>query len=367
MASARPVTFAVVGFGQEAAVRIGGTSYPLEAPWPADPYYNGTVEVPADAKTYNYVIDGKPEPFDRVLGDDVAKTLNEFYGREITYQPMPQFNSAFSDKNGAWTRSSRAEIFDGGYIPTVHFSGANAENYIVTAEDATVDVLFVGPTEAVKYEVHISRRDENKKELRGRASVLLTQSAQLKVEFNGEVFYGRSTIKLRNSEPDATLMREQLYVEMLRAAGAPTIETNKARVYYNKKAYGLLELQDQANNEGFIAELFYGNRGQRPDPLGVPLDCSTGADFTPNGPYDAFQQKNEERSETNSRVALLSKALAGLDVTSEAAIAEFNKSSFDIDSFFKAMAMEYLAGHWDSYCECGRWPDRSPPFARGYS
>jgi len=337
VASARQVTFAVVAFGQKAEVNVGGTNHALSPPWPQDPYYNATIDVPDNVNKYTYVVDGKPEGFDRSLDAGSTRTMNDFYGRQITYQAMPQFRPAFNDAKGQWTRASKPEIFDRGYIPTVHFSGDSADTYMVSANDATVDVLFIGPTQALKYSgVKASAKNTE------------FAKAQLKVDFPGEVFYGRSTIKLRNSETDPTLLREQIYIEMLRAIGAPSQETVKARVYYNKKEYGLLELQDEAFNEGFISQLFYGN-ATKPATMGVPLDCSTGADFSPAGPYDAFQQKNPARAETNQRVAALSKALAALDVSNQAAIAEFEKSWFDIESFFKAMAMEYLTGHWDSY------------------
>lgn len=336
--SARKVTFAVVAFGQKAEVNVGGTVHALNVPWPMDPFYNATIEVPDNVNKYSYVVDGKPETFERSLEAGTTATMNDFYGREITYQAMPQFRPAFNDAKGQWTRASAPEIFDRGYIPTVHFSGASADSYMAAATDATVDVLFVGPKQALKYTgVQASAKNAE------------FAKAQLKVEFPGQVFYGRSTIKLRNSETDPTLLREQVYVEMLRAIGAPSQETVKTRVYFNKKAYGLLELQDEAFDEGFINQLFYGNSTQKPASMGVPLDCSTGADFSAAGPYDAFQQKNPARAETNSRVAAMSKALAALDVTNQGAIDQFEKSWFDIESFFKAMAMEYLTGHWDGY------------------
>lgn len=338
-ASARQVAFGVVAFGAGAEVSVGGANFPLAAPWPEDPYYNGTVEVPDGVQTYKYVVDGKPEGFERALDGTADRTLNDFYGREVTHQAMPQFRAPFDDDpKGHWTRQSKSEIFDDGYIPTVHFSGQAADGYMVSAQDATVDVLFVGPTQAQKF-TGVAASAKNAE----------FAKAQLKIDFTGDVFYGRSAIKLRNSESDATMMREQLYGEMLRAAGAPVQESVKARVYYNKKPYGLLELQDQTSNSGFISELFYGSGVARPAALGVPLECSTGADFSPDGPYDAFQQIDAKRQETNSRVADLSKALAALDVANADAVAEFEKSWFDIESFFKAMAMEYLTGHWDSY------------------
>ncbi|KAG5460896.1 MAG: hypothetical protein BJ554DRAFT_7003, partial [Olpidium bornovanus] len=283
---------------------------------------------------YKYVVDGKPEGFERALDGTADRTLNDFYGREVTHQAMPQFRAPFDDDpKGHWTRQSKSEIFDDGYIPTVHFSGQAADKYMVSAQDATVDVLFVGRTQAQKFTVRGVAASAKNTEF---------AKAQLKIDFTGDVFYGRSAIKLRNSESDATMMREQLYGEMLRAAGAPVQESVKARVYYNKKPYGLLELQDQTSNGGFIAELFYGSGVARPAALGVPLECSTGADFSPDGPYDAFQQIDAKRQETNSRVADLSKALAALDVANADAVAEFEKSWFDIESFFKAMCSTVL-------------------------
>ena len=65
---------------------------------------------------------------------------------------------------------------------------------------------------------------------------------------------------------------------MLKAVGNPVHSSGFARVYANGQAIGLYILQDESDNEKFIASEFYGN-GSHPKEMGIPLDAGTGSDF----------------------------------------------------------------------------------------
>jgi len=49
------------------------------------------------------------------------------------------------------------------------------------------------------------------------------------------------------------------------------------------------------------------------------------------------------------KVIALTKAIAELDPSNEAELEEFDQKWFDIETFHKAMCMEYLTGDWDGY------------------
>lgn len=343
---ARPVTFAVVAFGTDVKVDVGGTVTALAAPFPGDPYFNGTVEVPDTAQSYKYVVDAAAEAFDRSLDPTLTKTFNDFFNRKNTIELQPQFGFALPDdaQRAQWTRNSRPEIFNDSYIPTVHFSGPNADSWIKNAGNAQVNVMFISQLDVLTFQnVPASTKNDD------------FAKAALKLTFPGEVFYGRSSIKFRSSEEDSTLLRERIYSDMMQAAGCPTTGTVHARVYYNSKPVGLYILQDDATNDGFIASMFYGNPNDqinRPPTLGIPMDGATGADFaykegTPLT-YDSFIPPAGTVFNPQ-RIAAVSKALHDLDVSNAAAIADFESGWFDIETFFRAIAFEYLTGHWDSY------------------
>ena len=167
--------------------------------------------------------------------------------------------------------------------------------------------------------------------------------------------YGRYVLKFRDNNEDPTFFRQKLYSDILDTIGAPTIQSIFARVYVNNVPVGSYVLQEEAASESFARACFHGNNnGQfkitNIDDLGHPLDCSTGADidYGDNVNYYAFQAYNSSRYD-NSRIKKLAKALHDLNIDSDSAVETFNKEWFDIDTFFKAVAMQYLTGHWDSY------------------
>ena len=167
--------------------------------------------------------------------------------------------------------------------------------------------------------------------------------------------YGRYVLKFRDNNEDPTFFRQKIYSDIMDTISVPTIQSIFARVYVNNVPVGSYVLQEEAASESFVRSCFHGdNNGhlliKDIDDLGHPLDCSTGADiaYGENVKYYAFQPYNSTRYD-NSRIKSLAKALYDLDINNDSAVEKFDKEWFDIDSFFKAVAMEYLTGHWDSY------------------
>jgi len=149
-------------------------------------------------------------------------------------------------------------------------------------------------------------------------------------------------------------MRQDLYGDILNALGYPTIQSVKTRVYVNGRAVGYYILQEEAASESFARATFHGDGNGKlliteTSELGHSFDCSTGADFYYTGnDFYSFKVTNEDRYD-RTRIKALAKAFEELDVSNSKAVEKFDKEWFDIDSFFKAIAMEYLTAHWDSY------------------
>ncbi|KAL6597702.1 coth protein-domain-containing protein [Neocallimastix sp. 'constans'] len=340
--SARKVKFSVVGFGSNVSVKIGSIKYSLTKRNEYTPLYQSTIEVDNDEISYKYIVDDISENFTRTLDKDETTTHNEFFGRKDTIKKLPQFPSVYE-----WKRSvGKGELFDDSYIPTVHIYGERSEKLFTTSKtssDYLDRIVFILKDSIYSYK-NVPCYPKNK----------IWNKMQFKVTFkeNGGV-EGRYVLKFRDNNEDPTFMRQDLYGDILNAIGYPTIQSVKARVYVNERAVGYYILQEEAASNSFARAAFHGdNNGNYlldSSELGQSFDCSTGADLDyDNNDFSSFGPYKKDQYD-NSRVKKLAKALKNLNVNNSSEVKKFEQNWFDIDTFFKSIAMEYLTAHWDSY------------------
>ncbi|ORX84956.1 hypothetical protein BCR32DRAFT_230104 [Anaeromyces robustus] len=342
IAASRSVKFSVVAFGKSVSVKIGSQSYSLKKYSSYAPVYQGTITVGNADVSYKYVVDGISEIFTRTISKSSSTTHNEFFGRKYTIKTLPQFKQVYK-----WTKSvGKGELFDDSYIPTVHIYGSKSEKIFTTTKassDKLEAIVFILKDSIYTFK-DIPCDPKNK----------YWDKMQFKVKLNNNGIEGRYVLKFRDNNEDPTFMRQDLYGDIMNALGYPTIQSIKTRVYVNEKAVGYYILQEEAASESFVRATFHGDGNGKylindQKKLGHPLDCSTGADFYYTGnDFYAFQIYNRDRYD-KSRVKKLCKAFEDLNVKSDSAVEAFEKEWFDIDTFFKAIAMQYLTGHWDSY------------------
>jgi len=344
LAAARSVKFSLIAINvtDKVTVKIGSKSYALTKLNKHAPVYQATITVSDSQLTYTYYVDNKSDGFTRTLTKGATTTHNEFFGRKDTVKELPQFPQLYK-----WTRSvGKGELFDDSYIPTVHISGTKA-NTMFTAKSPSATYLekvdFILKDSVYSFK-SVAAWPKNKS----------WNKFQFRVQLNNDGIEGRYILKFRDNNEDPTFMRQDLYGDIMNALGYPTIQSIKTRVYVDGKAVGYYILQEEAASPSFVRAAFHGDNNGKylitdKSKLGHPLDCSTGADFYYTGnKFYAFQPSNSDRY-SNSRLKSLCKAFEELNVNSSSEVKAFEQNWFDIDTFFKAIAMQILTGHWDSY------------------
>jgi len=338
----RSATFKVIAFGKKVQVNIidTKTTYTLPVAKNDTIYFNGkTSKAPEGSFSYVYIVDGVKENFKRKFGANSTTTYIDFYGRKDTVKKL----KTFSYPNNNWNKSiGKTELFDDSYIPTIHITGNTANTLMTKPETKTYTlenvIFYFKNTRKIVKNVKASPKNKN------------FAKFQIRLQINkSDNLYGRYLLKLRNGGEDPTNLRQFIYGNIINTLGMPSIKSNMVRVYYNGKPLGFYTLQEEAYSESFIRAEFYGNpktqKISAPSTLGLTLDGSCGADFT-NSTLGPFTVKI---GSDKKKLTALTNAISNLNLKSSSQVKNFEKQWFDIDTFHKAMAMEYLTGDWDGY------------------
>jgi len=328
--------FSVVSFDGACKLSVNGQQYEMTQSNPAVPLYTTNVDVPVNT-TYKYICGGK-EDLERTLqGED---THNELVGRQKTVTNMPEFG--FPTKT-PWTRSiGRTELFDPTYVPIVILDGGEPDFYTHANNKSSTTfskMSFILKDSVLTFDnIHAEGKnyDEDK--------------FQFKFTLPGDGIFSRTVFKFRPSSYDPVFFRQMLYGDIAHAIGNPAHESVAARVYLSDgRGFGLYVLQEDCTTPSFIRSAFYGQDGQPGEmPAGPIYDGSTGADFNPQTDLNGFISSDGVADMKNELLEMTRK-LAELNIMDVEAVRNFNENYLELDTLFRALALEYLAGHWDSY------------------
>jgi hypothetical protein len=327
---AREITFNVVSLGQAVSVKAGEATVPLKLTT-TPPLWSAAVNVADNANGYAYIQDGVSEDFIRTLPAE-AKTYNDFYGDPITVQVLPPLGNPLS----AWTRSvGPTPFFDDSYVPSMFFtSSSNQDKFQSSLSHSNMSTSL---TIIFKDQVKVIPNTNLAIHRPGDKSNMAKQS--WRIYFPEEIF-GRSFLKLRNSDEDPTNMREKIYADTLKAAGCPANEANLIKMYINGESIGFFTQVDDVNIDSFALAMFYGDMNPYPSRFGVMEQGMAFADFTPGSQYNFAQQIGQ-----NYVLGPVTKWVPDLTA---ATLPELEKV-FDVETFIRAMAIEFLNGHWDGF------------------
>jgi len=335
-AYSRRAIFKLIAIGTNAQVQvIDGALYKLSLAGTDEILFNRQVGTAPDGDfQYYYIVDGVKEEFTRTYTASQTTTLNDFFGRQQTVKKLNQFSYPYNN----WKRTlGVTDLFDTSYIPTIHITGKEVDAFFSKPDSSyhTIEkvTFYLKQQTVTATNVVISAKNKN------------TPKFQVRMQFNKTVF-GRNVLKLRNSGEDPTNLRQFIYGNMIQAIGMPSIHSNMVRVYYNKKPFGFYVLQDEAYSEGFLRTEFYGKDTSAP--VGCAYDGTCGADVEypigeTYGPFDV------KICNTKLYLTKFGEYLNALNPTNQKKLNNFERNWFDIDTFHKAMAMEFLTGDWDGY------------------
>jgi len=336
----RVVNFSLITFGNEVTVTYGNKTIPMIR---VDNYSNvrsASGFCPDEEFSYYYTVDGETEGFKRKLEPEALTTHNEFFKRKDTIKQLK--GMGYPEDKPQWTRSiGKTEVFDDSYIPTI-IVDEGSKDYFITGNDTWTLGRF---TMILKDEIFTEENVPSKAQNR------FEDKFQWRVRLQNKI-HKRKVFKFRANSVDPAFFRQNLYGDMAAAVGNPVHNQVICRVYISDGTpIGLYTMIEVTSSKSFIKTQFYGNEATEKvkvpqTNLGFPLDCSTGADFQYDNNLIGFEYSE---GENNEKIRYLIDAMHKVDVYDEAAVQKFSKEWFDLDIFFRALALEYLTGDWDSY------------------
>eukprot|EP00833_Pecoramyces_ruminatium_P001418 jgi/Orpsp1_1/1175450/evm.model.c7180000053950.1 len=331
------VTFKVIAISGTPSVVVDGKQYSMSVE--EYPVYSVTVDDVNAPIEYHYKLGKEEEKFTRTAQSDT--TLNEYFNREITIKQHPLLPMAYE----TLPTIKKSKLFDDTFIGTI----------LIDAKKSDIEYLHANPNKNKKFNCTITyvspysiKVFENGAiKISGQSTIysmkLSYKLSGLKIGEDKELF-GRTAVKLRSEYRDPTFMREKTYFDMLNSLGVPTSQGKHVRLFINKEPIGLFLLTDDFSNKRFLRSTF--NGGKKFDVDNAIFKVNSGGDLTDSsnlGPY-SYKGDVEDASESKMAKEIL------VPFLKEAAKYKSTKSlNFDINSFLRAMALEYLAYGTDNY------------------
>ncbi|KAF9968067.1 hypothetical protein BGZ73_000269 [Actinomortierella ambigua] len=309
------VTYNVIGFPDvetnSFAVEVNQKVYPLKTSKDDFPLWSAKIASASASDTYRYVQINeekkviKREAFDRHLAKKNAHaTPNEFFERQHTFIDLPPLKQVYEN-----VQPEPSEVFDFRQIATIHltvdpdqFSDMMQHPRDVDHEPVRANFKFINAhtvytANQVKFRVSGNGgRKYNK--------------VSLGIKFDkdmGDTFFDHPHLKLRSEYIDPTMVREKLYMDILNSIGVPTYEGCYVRVYVN------------GDNT---------------------------ADYDPVAYNNKILGDNPEDNPMQQLIAFM-KELVDWDPDEPNAMQYWTKR-FDVKTYLRTAALEYLTGAWDN-------------------
>jgi spore coat protein CotH len=175
--------------------------------------------------------------------------------------------------------------------------------------------------------------------------------------------YDRSSFKLRNMVYDPSYIKGKMTVDILTSLGVPAPQSAHARFYINNTPFGLYEFSETIKKK-FVKNMFHTDEKKKDIKYGT---LYKGVSLSDNGLkipaflYNDFPEYMDDLYSVAKKVVRegadqyddIKEVLAWFDSLNEATPEKDIRAKFDVDVFFKGMAVEYLICQWDGYLQSG--------------
>ncbi|KAL7332918.1 hypothetical protein PS15p_201895 [Mucor circinelloides] len=263
---AADVQYSVIAFptgNQGVSVSVGGQTVALKK---SDVHPNIFTGTAPSGETYQYILtDGQtntPESTTRKLAQGVTATGNEFFNRTQTVWNVPSLPQAYNPIYPTLFTNLNNSNEIATIIMSVNSTALDAINKAPTEklDDAQItDMVYINSKEVFKFQNGgLSTSGQSTKDF-AKQSYSIDFNKYNKNATAKSLLYGRTTLKLRAEETDATFAREKLVLDMLAAAGGATLSGSWTRVFINNEPYGLFLLMDDASTHLMDAILHAGD------------------------------------------------------------------------------------------------------------
>ncbi|KAI1321193.1 hypothetical protein EDD11_007759 [Mortierella claussenii] len=363
------VTFNVVGLRADAddvyGVEIDGKITKLATTKDTYPLWSANVVGVNGPLEYRYVQlgeGGNVEQKDRAvrkLPEGAAFTPNEFFDRTTTLAHLPPLPQVYENK-----LQQNSPFFREGFIANLFVEGDPEElKYVNTGgssfypDPIKVSVQYIGANENIKInDVRFKLSGQTAREYKKLAY-------QMKFPKKNRLL-DLATLKLRNEETDATMIREKIYVDILNSLGVPAQQAAYVRLFMNGRPVGLFVAVEEMKKHWIKKVLHPDVKKVKPGALWkMNACCDREANLEWLGPTtksyalgDNYKNILPGQNPKDDLMQDLIKFMKDLKDYNPKEVEDpiaFWEERLDLDLFLRSMAMEYLAGAWDSYWNSG--------------
>lgn len=343
------VTFKVIAVNGNPSVIVNSKEYAMTLD--EYPVYKVTVPEVSAPVEYHYILKNDADIIEesQTRTTELPETLNDFFGRSITLKKLPLLPKVYETPNTI----KKSKLYDDNYVSTVIINAdpLAIDNIHTNPIDKTLkvigaEVIYVDPYDIKKFtdaKISINGQSTTKcKKLSYKISNLKTP--------DGKELYNRSAIKLRANYHDPSYIRDKLYSDILNTLGVTTTQSKFSRLFINGKEIGLFTLADAVTNKRFIRSVL--NNGPKFNTTNALFKADydeRGGNYGNldiNGGLGVYSYKGEEEV-FNAEEKINNILLPFIREINQ--YPQTQQLNFDIESFFKFLAMEYAAGGVDNF------------------